>query len=161
MISAVEAAGREALAEMRRLLGLLRSSETAPLEPAPGLGSLPELMARLGRAGLQTQVSGEAGTLPISLDLTTYRIVQESLTNALRHAEPRFAELQFHRTSDSLQVTVTSPLSEAFGSRLAGTGHGLDGIRERALAVGGRASSGVRGGDFVVDVCLPLEGWAS
>ena len=77
------------------------------------------------------------------------------------HAEPRFAELQFHRTSDSLRLTVTSPLSEPFGSRLSGTGHGLDGIRERALAVGGQASSGVRGDDFAVDVCLPLEGWAS
>jgi signal transduction histidine kinase len=157
MVTAVETAGREALGEMRRLLGLLRSAEPTALEPAPSLASLPDLITQLSEAGLTTRVIGESGRLPASLDLMAYRIVQESLTNALRHAEPRMADLRFVRSAEDLHVTVTSPVTGDRAARVVGAGQGLVGIRERAVSLGGRMTACVQEGQFVVDVVLPLE----
>ena len=86
-----------------------------------------------------------------------YRIVQESLTNALRHAEPRMADLRFVRSAEDLHVTVTSPVTGDRAARVVGAGQGLVGIRERAVSLGGRMTACVREGQFVVDVVLPLE----
>jgi signal transduction histidine kinase len=166
-IVAIEATGREALVEMRRLLGVLRSDphpwSEADLEPAPGMDSLPALLDRLRRSGLDVVASGNAGPpLPTALDLTAYRIVQESLTNALRHAHPPVALVEISRLDGSLRLQVSSPMggaARAGPDRSGGPrgGQGLIGLQERVGLFGGTCHAGEAGdGSFVVDVCLPV-----
>ncbi|MDT7545798.1 MAG: hypothetical protein QOE99_1908 [Actinomycetota bacterium] len=166
-IIAIESAGREALVEMRRLLGILRSdphcNREPGLEPAPGLTSLPALLDRMRRSGLDVVASGNSGPpLPTALDLTAYRIIQESLTNALRYADPAAASVEISRLDGSLRLRVSSPVGRpgplgpnaAHGSR---EGQGLVGLRERVGLFGGSCSARNAGdGSFVVDVCLPV-----
>ncbi len=166
-ITAIESTGREALVEMRRLLGILRSnpdSRSQPrVEPAPGLASLPTLFDRLRRSGLDVAASGNAGPhLSPALDLTAYRIIQESLTNALRHAQPSAARVEINRSDGSLSIRVSSPVGQP-GSRgpdgASGVpgGQGLVGLRERVGLFGGTCEAGASGdGLFVVEVMLPM-----
>ncbi|WP_161988599.1 sensor histidine kinase [Pedococcus bigeumensis] len=166
-IVAIESTGREALIEMRRLLGILRASPDRRLEPglepAPGLASLPTLLERLRRSGLDVVASGNAGpALPTALDLTAYRIVQESLTNALNHARPPAARVELTRLDGSLRLRVTSPGGQPrqAGAALApraSRGQGLVGLRERVGLFGGTCHAGpTTDGSFVVDVTLPV-----
>ena len=169
-ITAIESTGREALVEMRRLLGVLRSTprsgpESDPqsgLEPAPGLANLPTLLDRMRRSGLDVVASGSSGSaLPTALDLTAFRIVQESLTNALNHARPPAAVVEISRSDGSLRLRVSSPggsgPAEPGGARATRQGHGLVGLRERVALFGGSCHAGdAEDGSFVVDVCLPV-----
>lgn len=141
---AVEKVGREALAEMRRLVGILRDAGVAPdLAPPPTLRELDALVERTRASGLAVDVNvdGDPLDLPASIDLTAYRIVQEGLTNAIRHAHARTAEVRIHYHSGSLDIEVSDD-----GIGVSGEGHragnGLLGMSERVDVFGGQLEAG-------------------
>ncbi len=143
-LAEVETTAREALAEMRRLFGVLRSDAEPPsLNPQPGLGQLDRLLDQTRAAGLPVEAvfRGERSELPASVDLAAYRIVQEGLTNALRHAEASHATVSLNYGSTTLEVVVEDDGRGAFD---ADGGHGLVGIRERVALYGGSATAGTR-----------------
>jgi signal transduction histidine kinase len=159
----VERAGRSALAEMRRLLGAMRRDDDHPdLVPNPGLGSLEGLLRDVRAAGLSVvlHVHGEPFDVPPGLDLSAYRVVQEALTNTLKHAQARQAEVHVHYGSGDLRVEVRDDgRGPAAGD---GRGHGLVGIRERVKLYGGEMSAGASaGGGFRVFARFSLvgDGW--
>jgi len=156
----VEQAGRTALAEMRHMLGVLRQDDDrVELTPSPGLDDLPGLATDVRAAGLDVRlhVNGERVTLPRSLDLSAYRIVQEGLTNALKHSGGRRAEVTVEYAPDQLRLEVRDDGPGGF-ARGDGFGHGLIGIRERVKAYGGDMSAFVAtSGGFVLRASLPLE----
>ncbi|HET6696045.1 MAG TPA: sensor histidine kinase [Gaiellaceae bacterium] len=155
----VEDAGRTALAEMRRLLGAMRrEGDGVALTPQPGLDGLERLVEEIGRAGLPVRlhVDGDPFPLPRALDLSAYRIVQEGLTNALKHAEAAHADVTVRYARDGVQVEVRDDgRGTAAGD---GLGHGLVGIRERVTIFGGEMSAGTApDGGFLLTARLPLE----
>jgi signal transduction histidine kinase len=157
----VERAGRTALAEMRRLLGAMRrEGDDLELAPHPGVDRLDSLLDDVGRAGLPVQlhVDGDPFPLPRAIDLSAYRIVQEGLTNALKHARASQADVTFHYRSDELQIEVRD--NGDGRSTSDGLGHGLVGMRERVKIYGGEmtADTAPEGG-FVLGARLPLEGY--
>jgi signal transduction histidine kinase len=156
----VEQAGRTALAEMRRLLGAMRQDrDSLELAPQPGLDGLDPLIEEIGRAGLPVRlhVDGERLPLPRAIDLSAYRIVQEGLTNALKHARASHADVTIRYAPDELQIEVRD--NGKGGSASNGLGHGLVGVRERVKIYGGAMTAGVpTGGGFVLRACLPLGG---
>jgi signal transduction histidine kinase len=154
----VERAGRTALAEMRRLLAAMRhDGEEAELLPQPGLDGLDSLLDEVGRAGLPVElhVDGEPFPLPRGVDLSAYRIVQEGLTNALKHAHATNADVIFRYRLNELEIEVRD---NGQGSATTdGLGHGLVGVRERVKIYGGEMSAGAAtGGGFVLSTRLPL-----
>ncbi|RYP81846.1 sensor histidine kinase [Nocardioides guangzhouensis] len=155
----VEQAGRSALAEMRRLLGALRSDgEAAALAPEPGLDRLDALLAEVGRAGLPVQlmIDGEPCPLPRAIDLSAYRIVQEGLTNVLKHAHASRAEVTLRYGPDDLRIDVHDDGAGTATSN--GSGHGLVGIRERVKIYRGEMSAGTaEDGGFLLRTRLPLR----
>jgi signal transduction histidine kinase len=159
----VEEAGRRALTEMRRLLGAMRrDGDGAELAPQPGLDDLDALLDEVGRAGLPVRlhVDGEPCTLPRAIDLSAYRIVQEALTNALKHAQASHADVTVRYGEDALRVEVRDDGIGAAPSD--GLGHGLVGIRERVKIYGGEMSADTAPeGGFVLSASLPLEGYAT
>ena len=159
-LRAVEQVGRTALAEMRRLLAAMRSDEDeADLMPQPGLDRLPSLSEQMGRAGLpvRLQVNGERAPLPHALDLSAYRIVQEGLTNALKHSRAKQAEVTVNYGPSDLQLEVRDDGVGAGSSN--GRGHGLVGIRERVKIYGGEMAAGpAPTGGFLLSARLPLSG---
>jgi signal transduction histidine kinase len=153
--------GREATAEMRRLLGVLRSAESAPepeRTPQPDLIQLETLVGQVNSSGLPVTlaVTGDLSAVPASAGLTAYRIVQEALTNTLRHGGPEAsAEVRAEVRPEGLSIQV---LDDGRGAAAAndGAGLGLLGMRERAAAVGGQVTAGPRtGGGFRVEAWLP------
>jgi signal transduction histidine kinase len=154
----VEQAGRTALTEMRRLLAAMRSDgDEAELTPHPGLDGLHSLLEEVGRAGLPVQlhVDGDPFPLPAAIDLSAYRIVQEGLTNALKHARASNAEVTVRYRPDELQIEVRD--NGTGSSASDGLGHGLVGVRERVKIYGGEMSAGsVNGSGFILSTCLPL-----
>lgn len=157
-LTAVERTGREALAEMRRMVGVLRDPDGAPaLAPQPGLEQLAHLIDQVREAGLpvQVRVEGDAAKLPASLDLTAYRLVQEGLTNALKHAHAEHAEVLLRYEPNALEIVVTDNGRGAAAT--TGDGHGLIGMRERVSVFGGELSAGPldRGG-FELRARLPV-----
>jgi signal transduction histidine kinase len=156
----VERTGRAALAEMRRLLGAMRHDEDAvELAPQPGLDRLESLLEEVGRAGLRVRLSveGEPYPLPPAIDLSAYRIVQEGLTNVLKHAHASHAEVALHYESGQLQIDVRDDGSA--NSTSDGLGHGLVGVRERVKIYGGVMTAGpVAEGGFLLSTRLPVEG---
>ena len=156
----VERTGRAALAEMRRLLGAMRGeSDELELTPQPGLGSLEPLLDEIRRAGLPVElhVQGDSLPLPPAIDLSAYRIVQEGLTNALKHAHADRADVVVRYGSDELQIEVRDDGRGA--SAGDGLGHGLVGIGERVKLYGGEMSAGTaNGGGFVLSARLPITG---
>jgi signal transduction histidine kinase len=156
----VEQAGRTALAEMRRLLAAMRrDGDDVDMMPQPGLDGLGSLLEEIGRAGLPVRlhVDGEPFPLPAALDLSAYRIVQEGLTNALKHARASHANVTLCYRSDSLQTEVRDDGIGAAASD--GLGHGLAGIRERVKIYGGEMTAGTaNGGGFILSTRLPLSG---
>ena len=155
----VEQAGRTALTEMRRLLGAMRSQgDGVELGPQPGLDALDSLVEDVSRAGLPVRlhVDGERLPLPRAIDLSAYRIVQEGLTNALKHAHASHAEVTVRYGPDELDLEVADD-----GKRPAttnGHGHGLVGIRERVNIYGGEMSAGAApAGGFVLSARLPVD----
>jgi signal transduction histidine kinase len=154
----VEQAGRTALAEMRRLLGAMRSDgDGLELAPQPGLDGLDSLLEDVGRAGLPVRlhVDGEPSALPRALDLSAYRIVQEGLTNALKHAHASHADVTVRYGADELEIEVRDDGRGRSGSD--GFGHGLIGIGERVKIYGGEMTTGTaNGGGFVLRARLPI-----
>jgi signal transduction histidine kinase len=156
-LETVEAAGREALAEMRRMVGVLRADDApADLAPPPTLDQLDRLVDNFRRAGLDVglEVQGERATVPPGLDLTAYRLVQEALTNTLRHAHATRAVVRVGYGDDALVISVCD---DGAGPNGSPPGTGLLGMRERVAVYGGTLSVGAaEGGGFALRAELPL-----
>jgi signal transduction histidine kinase len=156
----VEETGRQALSEMRRLLGILGREEGEPsLAPRPGLAALDALLAQARTAGLPVEltVEGEPEALPPGVDLAAYRIVQEALTNARKHAGPARAQVTLRYGYDALELEITNDGPSLAGGN--GGGHGLVGMSERVALYGGELEAGPRpAGGYAVCARLPLEG---
>lgn len=154
----VEQTGREALAEMRRMVGVLRRPEEAPtLAPQPSLERLDKLVEQAREAGLpvELRVEGDPVQLPVGLDLTAYRLVQEGLTNALKHAHAKKAQVVVRYGDSDIEVTVTDD-GEGNGTG-DGSGHGLVGMRERVSVFGGQLDAGPGpNGGYQLRARLPL-----
>ena len=160
-LRSIESAGREALAELRRLLAPVRAPDGGdPPAPQPGLERLDELAAPLRAAGLAVAVHRDdtaGGPLPAGVDLSAYRIVQEALTNTLRHAGAARAEVTLRARDGMLELDV---IDDGAGTAAPspGTGRGIAGMRERAAMLGGTLDAGpLPGGGFRVHAVLPLE----
>ena len=155
----VQDTGREALGEMRRLLGILRAADGgAPsTAPQPSLLRIPELVREAAEVGLAVDVvvTGDPSALPLGLELAAFRIVQESLTNTRRHASATRARVRLDHTPDSLRIEVTDNGSGLTNGGHAG--HGLAGMRERAALYGGTLDAGPGpSGGFRVSAALPV-----
>lgn len=152
--------GREALDELRRLLGVLRDDDPRSTAPPPGLAGLPALVEQFRRAGMVVEVDeeGDLQGLPAGVDLALYRIIQESLTNALRHSGAS-ATLTVRRTADEVCVEVRNPvrIDGDRTRRSPGSGHGLAGMRERVKIFDGSITAGARDGQWVLRTALPLD----
>jgi signal transduction histidine kinase len=158
----VEETGRQALTEMRRLLGILREEgASADRSPQPGIATLGTLVDHVREAGLPVEltVEGEPVRLPPGVDLSAYRIVQEALTNALRHAGPAHAWVAVRYGGDDVEIEVANDGRSDDGS---GDGHGLVGMRERVALCGGELRAGPRqGGGYAILARLPMSGGAA
>jgi signal transduction histidine kinase len=154
----VEQTGREALAEMRRMVGVLRRPEEAPaLAPQPSLEHIERLVENTREAGLPVdlRIEGEPVQLPPGIDLTAYRLVQEGLTNTLKHARAQRAEVVLRYDDGYVELTVSDD-GEGRGNG-GGSGHGLVGMRERVSVYGGELEAGPRaGGGFRLRARLPV-----
>ncbi|MFD3530900.1 sensor histidine kinase [Streptomyces sp. NPDC058664] len=163
---AISETGREAMTQLRQMLGLLREGAegaggAAPREPQPDLTALPELVERVRNSGPAVSYTTEGGVraLPAATGAHVYRIVQEALTNVVKHADARTVDVRLARADGVLRVTVTD---DGRGPRGGPGGHGLVGIRERAAAHGGTATAGPGPGGrgFEVRVLLPVPSTA-
>jgi signal transduction histidine kinase len=154
----VERTGREALAEMRRMVGVLRRPEEAPaLAPQPSLEHLERLVEQARDAGLpvELRVEGAPVELPAGVDLTAYRLVQEGLTNAIKHANATHAEVLVNYSEGAIEVTVSDDGSGVGNGD--GGGHGLVGMRERVSVYGGELDAGPQpGGGYRLRARLPV-----
>jgi signal transduction histidine kinase len=157
-LGAIKQTARGALAEMRRLLGVLRQPEDdVALAPQPGLGQVDALVEQARRAGLPIEltVEGERRELSPGLELSAYRIVQEALTNVLKHAGPARARVLLRYGGDALEIAVED--DGAGTGNGGGGGHGLVGARERAALYGGELEAGpLAGGGYALRARLPL-----
>jgi len=155
----VEQTGREALAEMRRLVGVLRRPEEAPaLAPQPSLGHVDKLVAQARDAGLPVELHVQGTPVPLSagIDLTAYRLVQEGLTNAVKHAKAEHAEVLVRYSDGHVEITVSD--DGRGGGNGEGGGHGLVGMRERVSVYGGELRAGPRPeGGFALHARLPVS----
>lgn len=156
----IERSSREALVEMRRLLGVLRDRpDNAELAPQPGVAQLGTLAATMRTAGLPVEltIDGNHDDLPPALDLSAYRIVQEALTNTLKHAGATHARVEIRRRPDALTIDVVDDGPGNTHREPSGTGHGLVGMRERVALFGGNLEAAPRPqGGFAVHARLPL-----
>ena len=157
-LASIEGLTRQGLSELRRLLEILDDrAEASPLDPPPTLARVDELVAQVRAAGLPVTltVEGSCESVPAGLDLSAYRIVQESLTNALKHAGPGASvDLNLTYRTDAIEILVANDCTDEVTA--PGTGRGLIGIRERVGLYGGHLEAGRRRGGFVVRVTLPL-----
>ena len=151
--------GRGALNEMRRLVGMLRSDSVDPLTPQPGLDDLSTLVTQVREAGLpvELRIEGERRPLPVGIELSAYRIVQEALTNALKHGGDAHATVDVRYGADTLELEIVDD-GRGSATQVVGGGHGLVGMRERVALYGGRLDAGRRqSGGFGVRVLLPIR----
>jgi len=158
-LTSIKTTSKEALGEVRQLLDTLRAPGDAPRAPAPGLDRLPELAEQAARAGLrvETRTEGTPVALPPGADLAAFRIVQEALTNVVRHSGARLARVRLRYGPGELEIRVDDD-GPATGNGPTGGGNGLVGMRERAAALGGTVEAGPRGdGGFRVLARLPLR----
>ena len=157
VFGSIEATGKEALVELRRLLGILRTGDDQlAVGPQPGLDSLESLVEQVRHAGLpvEVRVEGDPVRLPPGIDLSAYRIIQEALTNTLKHAGQAEAEVTVRYGASSLDLEVVDNGSTATAN---GSGHGLIGMRERVALYGGSLEAGARNGHgYAVRAHLPL-----
>lgn len=162
VLETIERTGRQALGEMRRLLGMMRSDDSElALAPQPSLIYLPDLCEQVRAAGLPVvlEVIGAPVPLPPGVDVSAYRIVQEALTNALKHAGPATARVRVTYRDDDLDVEIADNGRGAMTAPTTGAGHGLVGMRERVSVYGGELQTGNRdSGGYAVRVRLPLAG---
>jgi signal transduction histidine kinase len=152
--------GREAMAEMRRVLQVLRTTDTAdPRAPQPGLGDLDALIERVNAAGVAVDVTteGEPRELPAAVDLSAYRILQEALTNVLRHAQASRATVRVAYSPEAVELEVVDDGIGPPTDDVARTGHGLEGMAERAALFGGEIRWGAASGrGYKLSAVLPL-----
>jgi len=154
-LAEAERLGRESLAEVRLTVGMLHhDGEAGRTAPLPGAGDLPELVARFRSAGADVAltIDGEAGRLPVTTGLAVYRIVQEALTNAAKHAPGAPTAVRLAVGADTVRLAVDSAAEPG-----SGTGVGLFSMRERAESLGGSCQAGPGGRGWLVEATLPLE----
>jgi signal transduction histidine kinase len=164
-LASVAATGRAALTELRRLLGVIRAEETedaASYAPQPGIEYLDELVSQVRQTGLAVEVSvlGQPRELPEGVGLCAYRIVQEALTNTIKHADASRAEVNVRYVEDALELSVLDDgRAAAAANGGSGGGHGLIGMRERVALFGGELTTRRRGAErgYEVRARLPLE----
>ena len=160
VLQTIEQTGRGALTEMRRLVGMLREDGEDELSPQPGLDDLPHLTAQVREAGLPVEltVEGNKRPLPVGIELSAYRIVQEALTNALKHAGNATARVHVRYGDDTLELEIIDDGPGSAAPITMGGGHGLTGMRERVALYGGRIDTGHKAsGGFSVRVLLPVR----
>jgi signal transduction histidine kinase len=157
----IESTGREAMVEMRRLLGLLREApDEPPLEPQPSLRHLDLLTERMREAGLPVQLSMEdiPTSMPRGVDLTAYRIVQEGLTNALKHSKPSCVQVKIRVVEGAVEIEIDDD-GISYPASTGSHGHGLIGMRERVAVYGGALEAGpAPGRGFRLKARIPFEG---
>jgi signal transduction histidine kinase len=156
----VERTGRQAVAEMQRLLGLLRADDGATAAPTPSLRRAAELVGDMREAGLVVRltVHGDVSSLAPGVDLAGFRVLQEALTNALKHAPDARVEAQVRCTEGALEIDVSDDGGQAPATPNGPAGHGLLGMRERVSLYGGELATGPRpDGGFQVRACIPLD----
>jgi signal transduction histidine kinase len=158
-LARIEEVGRNAMLEMRRLLGILRDDDAEARHPQPRLNGMPMLLEEVSAAGLAVayQVEGHARPLPDAQEVSAYRILQEALTNALRHGAGDSAAVTLSWLDDRIRIEVSNPVRPGWTNGDT-RGHGLVGIRERAALFDGRFSAGARAGRYRVMVELPYDG---
>jgi signal transduction histidine kinase len=160
-LSAIKEASREALVDVQSVLdSLRRPGEEPPRAPAPSIGNITELVRRAEAAGLAVEVerAGQSSVLPAQVDWAAYRIVQEALTNVVRHAGAVAVRIRVGQQDGDLVVTVDDDGGGEPGSPAAAWGRGIRGMCERARALGGQVAVGPRpGGGFRVHARLPLS----
>lgn len=158
VLRSIQQTARDSVGELRRLLGMLRADDVGPeLTPQPGLHDLDALLGRMREAGLPVQLRAEGSvqSVPAGVELTVYRVVQEALTNALKHARPTRVDVALIYAGGRLEVAVRNDGVAASGN---GTGHGLIGMRERLSLYGGTLDADIEpGGAFRVFASIPLE----
>jgi signal transduction histidine kinase len=164
-----EETGRLAMSEIRRTVGLLDDTGTGSgIQPTPKAADVPELVAAFSDAGLDadSEIDGDLDLVPLAVGVALYRIVQESLSNAVKHAPGQPVRLRVRADGASLRATVINPLSASLGPErprpgapadATEGGNGLRGMGERAQLLGGTVQAGPRGGSWVVEACLPLD----
>ncbi|MFI8521972.1 sensor histidine kinase [Streptomyces sp. NPDC085481] len=158
-LTTIKAASKEALGEVRQVLDTLRTPGDAPRAPAPGLDRLPELVEQAAAAGLtvRTETEGRRRRLPPGTELAAFRIVQEALTNVVRHSGSRTARILVGYRPAALDLRIDDD-GPATGGDAGGSGNGLAGMRERAAALGGTIEAGTRpDGGFRVHAVLPVR----
>jgi signal transduction histidine kinase len=164
-LAAIEASSRQAVDELHRLLGFLRQAgDTDDLAPSPGMSQLPRLVAGMSESDLavEVDVEGEQRPLPPTVDVSAYRIVQEALTNTLKHAGASRADVRLRYRPGELELEIVDDGRGAAAPARAGGGLGLIGMRERAALHGGQLTAGpVAGGGFAVRVRLPTSDGAT
>ena len=159
VLTTIERVGRGAMTEMRRLVGMLRSDEPEGLAPQPGVSELPTLVGQLQSAGLAVELrtEGEPRDIPVGIDLSAYRIVQEGLTNALKYAGDARTAVCVRYGADSLEIEILDN-GRGEGREVEHGGHGLVGMRERVALYGGTLDAGRHpAGGFSVRVLLPIR----
>lgn len=163
-LATVGIASRRVLSEIGDLLSTLRApDESQPLAPTPGLEQVSALIEEFEASGLHVtaRIEGELTDLPAAVDLAGYRLVQEALTNAHKHGSVSRAHVWIERGESELRLVVTNPAQSGADVHDASAGHGLLGIRERVIGVGGSLSTGRDGGTFRVEALIPLSTDAS
>lgn len=156
-LTTIKAASKEALGEVRQVLDTLRAPGEAPRAPAPGLDRLPELVEQAAGAGLTVEIQGEAPKLSPGTDLAAFRVVQEALTNVVRHSGSRHARVLVEQAEGVLRLRIDDD-GPVTGADAGGSGNGLAGMWERAAALGGTIEAGPRAdGGFRVLAVLPLK----
>jgi signal transduction histidine kinase len=161
-LASIEDSSRQAVVEMHRLLGFLRQEgEASELAPPPNLRQLDALTAQLSEArfSVDVRVEGEERALPTSVELSAYRVVQEALTNTVKHAEASKAEVRVRYRPEEVEVEI---VDDGLGQAVVPAepaGHGLIGMRERVALHGGQLTAGPRpGGGYAVQATFPLGG---
>jgi signal transduction histidine kinase len=159
-LASIEQSARDTLAELNKLLGVLRKSPDAPLAPQPTLDDVDTLLKPARDAGLEAtmRTTGEPRALPAAVELSAYRIIQEAVTNVLKHANASRLEVTVDYGPSALSLTISDNGSGAGAPHAAGAGHGLIGMRERVGLFGGDLSTGSSSlGGFVVRATLPVK----
>jgi signal transduction histidine kinase len=151
----IASSARDALTDLRRSVAALRKSDESR-HPQPGLDRLPALAEEVRAAGTPVELRVERdGAISDALEVSAYRIVQEALTNVLRHAPGTAADVAVRCRADAVVIEVSNPCDGGVAARTSGGGHGLVGLHERAAMLGGTLEAGRRDGRFVVRANLP------
>jgi signal transduction histidine kinase len=160
VLGTIERVGRGALTEMRRMVSMLRADPAEDLSPQPTLRDVSHLVDQMSAAGLPVELhlSGETRELPEGIGLSAYRIVQEALTNSLKHSGGARVVVDVHYGADLLELQVRDEGRQHGPPQVDGGGHGLVGMRERVALYGGRLEAGRQeGGGYAVRVLLPVR----